>query len=101
MHVIQLFGFLFVRIHIEIVETRLPELEEVRDGIVGERSYSDLIGWIASQLDRDLLFEDLDSDGRGGDFGFGDKQMDMVGHDYVADQREILLDANFLKFCED
>jgi hypothetical protein len=82
----------------EIVKARLPELGQ---GIVGvPKPKSELLGgrffaWLAAEPARHPLFQDLHDSGRSAFGWLADEQVDVVGHDDVANKCEPVAVAHF------
>ena len=83
MDVAEFFDALLFCAEVEVVVTRLPDM-------------------IFSSGFREALFENLDCDEEWFHFGFGEDQMDVVRHDYVAeDVEDVELACAFKEFAED
>jgi len=97
MHVVEFLDELRLTPHVEIVEARLPEMGQ---GIVGvpERK-SELLGggffaWFGAQSPRHALFQDLHDAGRSALGRLADEQVNVVGHDDVTDDRQLVAVAH-------
>jgi len=96
MHVVKFFDSLFQAPNIEIVEAALPK---ARQRIVAlckcESKLSGRFVLLAAQAARNALLQNLNH-GRRRTFGrLADEQMDVLGHDHVAHQRESIAVARF------
>ena len=89
MHVLQLLDALLVTPHVEIMEAQLPEARQsLFAPIEAQRQLRGRGAPLAAQRARDALFEHLHHRGRRAARRFADQQVDVFGHDDIADQRE-------------
>ena len=88
-HVAELFDSLLQTPHIEILETALPE---ARERVVARCKYQiQLCGgrsFFAPQSARDALLQNLNHSGRHSFDRLADEQRNVIGHNYIAHQRE-------------
>jgi hypothetical protein len=97
-HVVELFDEFGLTPDVEIVEAVLPE---PRQGLerIAERKFQLQGGCppsrLAAQAARHALLQDLHDCGRGPLGGFAEEQVNVVGHDNVARERESVAVAHF------
>jgi hypothetical protein len=90
-HVIELFHFLLLAPHIEIVKAPLPELRKtsvVRIEVESSLRCGCTSASLGPQPPRDPLFQDSQDGRRSSPRGFGDEQVDVFGHHDVTDEFE-------------
>ena len=85
-----------IEIHVKVA----PLPEAARECVFFGECENELRGvaaFLSAQQSRHPLFEDLHSLGGRGTWRFADEQMDVVGHEDVANQLELEAGANFAK----
>jgi len=90
--------YLGAGIDIEIVVAALPET--AKGSFLGRKSQGELslrCALFAAQAAREALFEDLNDCRRSNRSRFADEQVDVFGHDDVADQSETVAGAHFFE----
>ena len=102
-NVAQLLDALMLCPHVEIIETRLPDMAgRVATGhVVRDGETPTLPEGKSATRAGEAVFDDFHHEGRIADVGLGDQQMKMLRHDDVAVNNEAILAAGFLEDFEE
>jgi hypothetical protein len=95
-HVIQFLILFACAPDVEVIKSALPEVSiACKRGVVPEFQLGNrCLSSLCSQGSRDALFQRLHYAGRISDGGLADQQMDVVGHDDVAEKGEVVAVAH-------
>src|SRR6266404_4895208 len=97
MHVLELLANFLFTPHIEVIKSGLPEARQIPVACCkcAARLPCRRATSASPEIPRDALLQHFQDDAGCALGGFADEQMNVVGHDHISDQQEIIALTNF------